>query len=768
VIFAEGANGDGMAVVSSLRSFNREKQKEYLVPIVIKDSGSPAMSGTSTLTVIIGDSNDNKMRPGSKEIMVYNYLGEAPSCEIGRVYVNDRDDWDLPDKTFSWSEGKPQYPYFSLDKETGQIRMKHGTPEGRFILRFKVYDRKHTQTDVPANVTVKVKKISHEAVANSGSFRMVGVDAEDFIRIWDYMKEKVVKSKLQLFKEKFSAVLPEQVSLDNIDIFSVKRHSEEPITTDVRFSVHGSPYYKPVKLNGILLRHREDFEKDLGVNITMVGIDECLFENENCDGSCTNSLDIDPMPYTVNANMTSHVGVNVKVVPECMCGARTFDKPESCLSHVCYNGGRCLEGRWGVRCQCPRGFEGPRCQQTTRTFWGKGWAWYPPLELCDESHLSIEFLTRKPDGVLLYNGPIVPPEREEMLISDFISLELVHGHPRLLIDFGSGTLELRIETKNGMDDGDWHRIDIFWDREDVRMVVDFCKSAIVMEHEDGTPTEFDDSNCQVSGEIPPFNEYLNLNTPLQIGGMAAEQFDPLHYKWSHTPLGKPFNGCIRNIVHNSKLYDLAEPGLFRYSKPGCLPVEDACNANFPPGGSRCGEHGSCIGSLRNPTCECNPGWTGQDCSHETMPSTFDPQSYVKYALSFEPDRFTTEIQLRFRTREEQGELFRVSDQHNREYGILEVSNWTRHCFHIIGVLQMFVVLSQIQASHLRFRYNLNSLRTEEKEIWLSAIFVDDGQWHTAKVSRYGSAAILTLDGGEGRRYNDSFLFHGHQVSLETL
>jgi Laminin G domain len=77
-------------------------------------------------------------------------------------------------------------------------------------------------------------------------------------------------------------------------------------------------------------------------------------------------------------------------------------------------------------------------------------------------------LTRKPDGVLLYNGPIVPPEPEEQLISDFISLELVRAHPRLLIDFGSGTLELRIETKNGLDDGDWHRVDIFWDREEVR------------------------------------------------------------------------------------------------------------------------------------------------------------------------------------------------------------------------------------------------------------------------------------------------------------
>ena len=183
-------------------------------------------------------------------------MGDASSCDIGRVYVNDKDDWDIPDKTFSWSGGKPQYPYFSLNKDSGVIRMKHGTPEGRFVLRFKVYDRKHTQTDVPANVTVVVKQISHEAVVNSGSFRIVGIDAEEFIRVWDYRKERVAKSKMQMFKEELAAVVPDRPSLDNIDVFSVMLHSEDPLTTDVRFSVHGSPYYKPVKLNGILLRHR--------------------------------------------------------------------------------------------------------------------------------------------------------------------------------------------------------------------------------------------------------------------------------------------------------------------------------------------------------------------------------------------------------------------------------------------------------------------------------------------------------------------------------
>ena len=63
----------------------------------------------------------------------------------------------------------------------------------------------------------------------------------------------------------------------------------------------------------------------------------------------------------------------------------------------------------------------------------------------------------------------------------------------------------------------------------------------------------------------------------------------------------------------------------------------------------------------------------------------------------------------------------MSDQHNREYGILE-----------------------IQQSRLKFRYNLNSLRTEEKEIWLSAVYVDDGQWHIAKVeiNLVGKASLI--------------------------
>ena len=74
----------------------------------------------------------------------YILQGQSPSTEIGRVYVYDRDDWDIADKTFKWLKDEA-HPYFSLNRDTGMITMKHGVREGHYSLKFRVQDRKHTQ-----------------------------------------------------------------------------------------------------------------------------------------------------------------------------------------------------------------------------------------------------------------------------------------------------------------------------------------------------------------------------------------------------------------------------------------------------------------------------------------------------------------------------------------------------------------------------------------------------------------------------------------------
>lgn len=68
-------NGNNTATITALRSFDREKQKLFHLPIIITDSGSPPMSATNILLVAIGDENDNSHEPGHKLVYVYTHQG---------------------------------------------------------------------------------------------------------------------------------------------------------------------------------------------------------------------------------------------------------------------------------------------------------------------------------------------------------------------------------------------------------------------------------------------------------------------------------------------------------------------------------------------------------------------------------------------------------------------------------------------------------------------------------------------------------------------
>ena len=52
----------------------------------------------------------------------------------------------------------------------------------------------------------------------------------------------------------------------------------------------GSSFIGPEKLQKFMLEAQEDFERELDLNITMVGRDECLNVNLNCQGGCFNNI----------------------------------------------------------------------------------------------------------------------------------------------------------------------------------------------------------------------------------------------------------------------------------------------------------------------------------------------------------------------------------------------------------------------------------------------------------------------------------------------
>lgn len=69
-------HGNGSATLTALRRFDRERQKEFHLPVIMTDSGRPPMTVTNTLTVTIGDQNDNAHQAGEKDVYVHSRRGE--------------------------------------------------------------------------------------------------------------------------------------------------------------------------------------------------------------------------------------------------------------------------------------------------------------------------------------------------------------------------------------------------------------------------------------------------------------------------------------------------------------------------------------------------------------------------------------------------------------------------------------------------------------------------------------------------------------------
>ncbi|KAH9502649.1 hypothetical protein Btru_074016 [Bulinus truncatus] len=733
-----GDAGDGTATIRTSSVFDREKGKDYKLPVVMWDmrgSGSPkAQTGTNTLTIIIGDVNDNPHFPGHQDVFVYNYKGQFGPVVIGRVYAEDLDDWDLPDKTFTFTGPASMKHFFSVDPSSGEITMKKGVKSNYggtpYQFKVEVYDKVFDKT-VVSTVSVVVKDLSEEAVLNSGAVRLGGVTASEFI---SEPKDPRTGVRTESQYTKFRKLLSEKLgypSMHNIEIVTLR---DGPDYLEVRYAAHGSPYISSAQADNAIILNKEQFE-NLGIQIVAIPVDECM--NEIFEGGCFNKLHITGQPVMINSNGTSYVGVDVYLVATQGCGANMFPETYDCTGDYCYNGGTCKKDLGGtLSCVCHDGFDGPRCQQTRHHFSGNSVAIYPTLQQCEKSQTSIEFITDQEDGIIFYNGPlnnIDPLESPQ----DFILLELKGGYPTLLIDHGTGMANLTLDGRDDhsnqllhkLNDGRWHHIDINRNGKYVELVIDRCIDAVDKNHFVGN-----DKACRVASETPGENIFLNVNTHLHVGGIHTS------VKLNHlsgTRI-KGFKGCVRNLVHNKKLYDLHfrdMPGL-NTGKNGCPPEDIICGTDLSA--PKCGFNGVCEATLDgHPRCTCKPGWFGSTCSKAATVRDFDKNSYYLWEMKeelFNSPRMTRnrdmDVQLMFRTRQLNGILMDFTDSGSTE-----------------STLHIRLMLND---GKVRLSYNLGD---GDKHLDLSYARANNGQWHVLWMERHGREFHLKLDGGEGRNYN---------------
>jgi len=86
---------------------------------------------------------------------------------------------------------------------------------------------------------------------------------------------------------------------------------------------------------------------------------------------------------------------------------------------------------------------------------------------CHQGHTSLEIITSRDSGLILYFGPLA--DGSDSILEDFLLLELRAGYPILRVNQGSGEARLTVDGRDRqgqlrvgkLSDGEWHRLDVF-------------------------------------------------------------------------------------------------------------------------------------------------------------------------------------------------------------------------------------------------------------------------------------------------------------------
>jgi hypothetical protein len=622
VVFNQnGDGGNGSMTITARQQFDREQNppgKELEIPVVVTDAGG--VSVERSVIVIIGDKNDNPMTDGTVDITVYSYLGQMSSTNIGYVYVTDKDDWDRGDKDFTLRTSEPSNTGFVVQND-GEINMPAGQAEGTYKLLVDVYDNVRNEKAV-GTVNIRVIKVDQVQFDKQGAIRILkdansGLrDDTDFLRSPQANGEE---SRLDAFK----ALLSSKLNGAEITIFSIKENYVDlqnggVEAVEVRFfGRNANGYFEPILMNSIIALNQAEFERVIGATIVSAGIDMCKLTT--CDNGCRTINLVDYNGVVVSANQTVIVGVNATADDDCTCP--NYVPSKSCEKDACYNGGVCHNTYPGFYCECRNDIlKGQRCQGTTRSFNGNGYAFFKPVPACTSLNISFAFMTTQSNALLLYNGPVSnnDPGKFQTQYKDYIAIWLENGEIRARLSFNDGVESSDLSVRGVFDDGEWHEVSLTQKGKTIRLVIDDCSNI------DGSP-----DTCMNVVRSPNDDERLNVNTALQVGGIAPSASNG-GYPEFVTNIGN-YNGCIRNLMVNYDLMDMHTPAFAINSELGCRLYNGACDAPYDINYMTPCHHGECIANAEGTRkCICDPGYSGENCDKPVEWISFSANGFIQY------------------------------------------------------------------------------------------------------------------------------------------
>lgn len=399
---------------------------------------------------------------------------------------------------------------------------------------------------------------------------------------------------------------------------------------------------------------------------------------------------------------------------------------DHCRSGLCKSDSRCVNSR-SMKIKATLGigsfqclncsleeWSTPLCELKSRSFIEGSYLTFSSLRQRHRLNLRLKFATRHPNALLLYNGRYNEKH-------DFIALEIINSKIVFSFSVGEKIGSVSVEASDGrvLNDGNWHQIEVNYFNRTATLKLDDCDEALLkalqrrglsLKHICANTTALElEPRC--ADKMQTCYRFLDLTGPLQIGGLPPL---PTSFQTSNSD----FVGCIGDLYIDHQMIDLNSYVANNGSVPGCANRLNFCHSQ------PCRNGGKCVDRWGSYLCECQNGFSGQDCSHANeVVKQFRSDSYLSFTPRLRPLSLPWIVSFQFKTSRANGLLLRLQLGTN-------------------SVITIDIVDKLI-------RYTFNS-----DPITIFDAIVSDGKWHQIEANWMTDGLRLTLDFGQYQIFKD--------------
>ncbi|CAF2072701.1 unnamed protein product [Rotaria magnacalcarata] len=513
------------------------------VTVTMMGTDVKQFSVNTSIPIIVGDvPNNDPISNGLKTITIIyvnNYQESLQSVNLGSVYVVNSNDWFLAANGYS-----------VLDVSNGQtFNVYQGflsTPTslypGSYTVRIQVIKNLASgQSTAISTINIGVRSIDSEFVRQASTIRIQGETPESLI-------DPTLGNRLSTLLNALASILG--VSSNSIIILAIRPvlqyrnpiypplpldQAKQAALTDVVFYLTS---LTKEAIENTIDSNLSLFSSSFGITATASGPNLCI--NYACPFGtiCRLSRSMQSLPFTIDTNLTSFVGINIIDSPDCVNATWTTNPPSSiqsdCITYSFNNATHCP--CTSLQSLAPLG---PYCEVLGLTFSSSGGGSYAVFDGTKFSNLaparfSFDFTIQDSStiGVILLYGLDTSP------ISDYfwIAVEIVSTRS-LRFHFRDDTLTF--DTVIMINASIWYHIEYEYVDSTILIMVNDEQYVVTVN-----------------------NNSININNQsfvqLYLGGLPMTN-SLVAALYSALSSVNTFRGCIRNVLSNGFYLDMNNP-----------------------------------------------------------------------------------------------------------------------------------------------------------------------------------------------------------------